>query len=332
MVTIKDVARAAGVSTTTVSRVINNKKHISAEVRRRVEAEIRRLGYRVNLTARSLVEQSSNVVGVVVADISNPPISRFVDGLSERLHEYGIQTLLGSSGHLKQREFEFLELFHAKRARGIIFTSKEITDRHLGLLNSSPVPVIVPLQEREGLDWPVVIFDNFQASFEVVQYLIARGHRRIGFVSCPLEDVHSGYLRQNGYLSALNDAGIGREPSYLQYADFTMEAGAAAVARMLETSRETPTAIFCATDLIAIGAMNYLRGAGIRVPDDICIFGFDNLPVSAKLIPSLSSVHLDHYELGRFVADLLDKLSAHATPHIKKVVFRHEIIVRESSG
>lgn len=332
MTTIKDVARAAGVSTTTVSRVINNRKYISPEVRRRVETEIRRLGYRVNLTARNLVEQSSSVVGVVVADVSNPPISRFVDGLSERFHEYGVQTLLGSSGYAKERELELLELFHAKRARGIIFTGKEITEQHLEILNSSQVPVIVPLQEREGLDWPVVIFDNYQASFDVVQYLIARGHRRIGFISCPLEDLHSGYLRQNGYLSALRDAGVGREASYLQHADFTMESGAAAVQRMLDDSRQPPTAIFCATDLIAIGAMNHLRKAGIRVPDDVCIFGFDNLPVASKLIPSLSSVHLDHYELGRFVADLLDKLAARSTPHIKKVVFRHEIIVRESSG
>lgn len=332
MATIKDVAKAAGVSTTTVSRVINNRKHISPEVRRRVEAEVRRLGYRVNLTAKSLVERSSNVVGVIVADLSNPPISQFVDGLSERFHEYGVQPLLGSSGYSEEREMEFLELFHAKRARGIIFTGKEITERHLSVLNSSQTPVIVPLQERDGLAWPVVIFDNFQASFEVVQYLIGRGHRRIGFISCPLEDLHSGYLRQSGYLSALRDSGIGREAAYLQHADFTMESGASAVDRMLAGSKERPTAVFCATDLIAIGAMKYLRSVGMKVPDDICVFGFDNLPVSSKLIPSLSSVHLDHYELGRFVADLLDKLVARATPHIKKVVFRHEIIVRESSG
>lgn len=332
MVTIKEVARAAGVSTTTVSRVINNHHNISPEARSRVEAEIRRLGYRVNLTAKSLAERTSNVVGVVVADVSNPPMSRFVDGLSERLHEYGVQTLLGSTGYSIEREVELVELFYARRVRGVIFTGKKITERHVELLNSSTVPVIVPLQENDELTWPVVVFDNYQASLEVVQYLIRRGHRRIGFISCPLEDLHSGYLRQKGYLSALDEAGIGREASYLQHADFTMESGAAAVKRMISGSNQPPTAIFCATDLIAIGAMNYLKTAGMRIPEDICVFGFDNLPVSSKLIPSLSSVHLDHYELGLFIADLLDKLSARAAPHLKRVVFRHEIILRESSG
>lgn len=175
------------------------------------------------------------------------------------------------------------------------------------------------------------MFDNYQASYDVVKLLIDKGHRNIGFISCPIEDKHAGFLRQKGYRKALFDNGIQFNSSLLQYAEFTMDSGYRAMEKMLKTSKIIPTAVFGATDNIAIGAMKFLYEKEYSIPGDISIFGFDNIPVASKLIPSLSSVELDHYESGIFAADLLFQMTDPAfSGGIKKVIFRHKIILRES--
>ena len=324
------MAKEAGVSTTTVSRVVNRKKNISITTQKRVNAAIKKLDYRVNLRAKSLVTKTSNIIGVVVADITNPTISSFVDALSARFHEYGIGLLLGNSGYQVKKEFKYLDIFQARKVRGVIYTGKEITLDHIRKLNEYSLPLIVGFQEHKELQCPVVVFDNYQASYDVARLLLDHGHDRIGFVSFPLEDRQVGFLRQKGYIDALKAAGHEPGNGYVQHADFTMKAGYEAAERMVEQADPLPTVIFGATDRIAIGVMKYLKHRKFRIPEDISVFGFDNIPIASKLIPSLSSVMLDHYELGLVVADMLDKMFGNPKTVIKKVICRHQIICRES--
>ncbi len=311
--------------------MLNQKQNISVDVQKRVNSAIKKLKYRVNLRAKSLVQNSSNIVGVIAADIVNPPISMFIDALSERFYEKGLGILLGNSRNDIRKEFEFIDLFSARKARGIIFTGEKITEEHIKKLNGCNIPILVFGQDHEELNCPVIVFDNYQASYDVVKLLIDKGHRNIGFISCPIEDKHAGFLRQKGYRKALFDNGIQFNSSLLQYAEFTMDSGYKAMEKMLKSSKIIPTAVFGATDNIAIGAMKFLYEKEYSIPGDISIFGFDNIPVASKLIPSLSSVELDHYESGIFAADLLFQMTDPAfSGGIKKVIFRHKIILRES--
>jgi LacI family transcriptional regulator len=310
--------------------VLNRKPNISPEVQKRVNDSIKKLDYRVNLRAKGLVQKSSDIIGVIASDITNPPISQFIEAFASRLHENSLGILLGNSGNDIRKEFEFIDLFVERKARGIIYTGKEITEEHVHKLNDCPIPLLVVSQEHEQLKCPVVVFDNYQASYDVVRLLLEKGHSRIGFISCPIEDKHAGLLRQRGYRNALKDVGIAFEEPLLQYADFTMESGYLAAERILEQAKELPTVIYGATDQIAIGALKCLRDKSFRVPDDIAIFGFDNIPVASKLVPSLSSVNLDHYEMGYFSADMLLKMAETSGVGIKKVIFSHSIILRES--
>jgi DNA-binding LacI/PurR family transcriptional regulator len=251
--------------------------------------------------------------------------------LSARFHEKGLGILLGNSRNDMHKEFEFIDLFTARKARGIIFTGEKITEEHIKKFNSCEIPLLVVDQEHEELNCPVIVFDNYQASYDVVKLLFAHGHKDIGFISCPTEDRHAGLLRQKGYRDALLDHGIQFNQALLQYAEFTMDSGYRAMEKMFKEFGDVPSVIFGATDNIAIGAMKFLHQKKYSIPGDISVFGFDNIPVSSKLIPSLSSVELDHYECGTFAADFLFQLAdAPSSGGIKKVVFRHRIIIRES--
>lgn len=288
------------------------------------------MDYRVNLRARGLVQKSSNVIGVIASDITNPTTSLFIDALSARFHEQGCGILLGNSDNDISREFEFIDLFTAKNARGIIFSGERITKEHVQKINNCPIPILIAYQEHKDLISPTIVFDDYRASYDVVRLLIKKGHRRIGFISCPMEDKHAGLLRRKAYTDAMNESNFKVEESWIQYADFTMESGYQAAERILEKTSLKPSVIFGSTDLIAIGALKFLKGKGYKIPEDIAVIGFDNIPAASRLVPSLSSVELDHFEMGVFSADMLSRIIKNSGSSLIKVTFRHKIILRES--
>jgi len=190
--------------------------------------------------------------------------------------------------------------------------------------------VVIAAQEAPETPWPTVLFDNYRASFEVVQRLISLGHRRIGYISAPLDDQQAGLRRMEGHLHALKAAGIEETPGYLQHAEFSVASGYAAMERMLAEAPQAPTAVAAGSDLIAIGALRSLRDRGIGVPEMVSLFGFDNIPVCSKLVPSLSSVWLDFHELGEVCGDLLYRQVRRGRTQVERVVLHHNIEFRES--
>lgn len=331
MATIKDVAKLAGVSTSTVSRVLN-KGTGSPDVIHRVTQAVNELKYRVSDTARGLKQGVTNIVGVIVADISNPPTSSMFRGVARVMHTHGQRVILGNSEATPERELELLEMFARQHVAGVIYAGKGISEEVADALNAFPTPVVVAAQESRDTRWPSVVFDNYRASFEVVQTLIRHGHQRIGFVSAPLDDQQAGRRRQQGHLAALNDASLPQPQGSIQHAEFSVASGYAAMVRMLDQAPSPPTAVAAASDLIAIGAMRALRDRGIRIPRDISLFGFDDIPVCSRLIPSLSSVWLDFSELGETCADLLHRMTERGGTQVERVVLSHDIRVRESLG
>ena len=329
MATIKDVARIAGVSTSTVSRVLNGRS-ASDETAARVMAAVREVDYRASTSARGLVQRSANTVGVIVADISNPPISQMFHGIADRLHRAGFTTMLGNSESDPATELELAHMFAVQRASGIIYTGPGIFDALCEALNAFPAPVVVAAQSHPNLRHPVVRFDNYRASYAVTQHIIASGHRALAFISGPLTDPEAGAARHRGYLDALESHGLTTGPSRIEHADFSIGGGYAAMARILKRSQRLPTVVYAAADLVAIGAMKRLQDAGIRVPEEVSVFGFDNIPVGAHLIPSLTTVELDFHELGEVSADALLRIIERRGTQLEQVVFRHRIVKRES--
>lgn len=329
MATIKDVAELAGVSPSTVSRVLN-KGEGSEEVARRVNRAVKILNYRVSSSARVLKQQVTNMVGVIVADISNPPTSQMFHGVARVMHDNRMTVMLGNSEAELPRELELIEMFARQRVAGIIYAGKGVTAKVAEALNSFPSPVVIAAQEAPASPWPTVLFDNYRASFEVAQRLISLGHRTIGYISAPLDDQQAGLRRMEGHLDALLEAGIEESPGYLQHAEFSVASGYAAMERMLEEAPQQPTAVAAASDLIAIGALRALRDRGIAVPAEVSLFGFDSIPVCSKLVPSLSSVWLDFYELGEVCGDLLFRQVRRGRTQVERVVLHHNIEFRES--
>lgn len=329
MATIKDVAELAGVSTTTVSRVLNRGEG-SEEVKRRVNRAVKLLDYQVSASARGLKQKFTNIVGIIVADISNPPTSRMFHGVARIMHGNGMTVMLGNSEAEAKRELDLIDMFARQRVAGIIYAGKGVTADVEEALNAFPSPVVVAAQEAPDTRWPTVLFDNYRASYEVAQQLIKLGHRRIGYISAPLDDREAGLRRQEGHMDALAAAGIREVLGYLQHAEFSVASGYAATERMLEHAPDPPTALAAGSDLIAIGAMRCLRDRGFHVPREVSLFGFDNIPVCSKLIPSLSSVWLDFYELGEVCADLLHRMIGRGETQVERVVLHHKIEIRES--
>ncbi|MFW6312396.1 MAG: LacI family DNA-binding transcriptional regulator [Spirochaetota bacterium] len=329
MATIKDVARLAGVSTTTVSRVLN-KGAASEATTKKVLRAVAELDYQVNVSARGLAQQSASTVGVIVADISNPPISQMFRGIVERLHAAGLTVMLGNSESNPRKELDLIQMFAVQRSRGVIYTGATISDALCDALNAFPGPVVVAAQQHARLRHPVVLFDNRRASHAVTSHIASHGHHRIGFISGPLSDPEAGAARRHGYLDGLVDAGLAPDETFIEQAEFSVESGSAAMQRLLERATHRPTAVYAASDLIAIGAMKHLQNLGLAVPGDVSVFGFDNIPVGEHLVPSLSTVELDFHELGEVCADLLHRIIGRRRSQVERVVFGHRIIVRES--
>lgn len=329
MATIKDVAELAGVSTSTVSRVLN-KNEGSPEVVRRVTHAAKRLDYQVSSSARALQQRVTNIVAVIVADISNPPTSQMFHGVSRIMHSNGMTVMLGNSEAELSRELELIDMFARQRVAGVIYAGKGVTEEVAEALTVFPAPVVIAAQEAADTPWPTVLFDNYGASHDVAEQLLAMGHRRIGYISAPIADEQAGRRRIDGHTSALREAGVEEIPGYVQHSEFSVASGYAAMDRMLQEARFPPTAVATGSDLIAIGALRALRDRGLSVPQEVAIIGFDNIPVCSKLVPSLSSVWLDFYELGEVCADLLHRQVRRGETQVRRVLLQHRIEFRES--
>jgi LacI family transcriptional regulator len=271
---------------------------------------------------------------VIVADAGNPTMGQFVAGVSTTLHAEQLNLVLGNSDYSRDREEDLLKVFEDQRMRGVIFTGERIDNSLAERINAYPAPIVVASQDHPLLTCPVAFFDNYRAAYDVVVHLADSGHRSIGFISCPLEDPQAGEMRQQGFIDALRDLNLPCRQGCIQHArDFSILEGYRAAHLLLEeTGSHPPTVIFVASDRVAIGAMRALRDRGVLVPEEMGVFGFDNIAIGSKLVPSLSSVFLDFFELGEVAARLLVHQLERGSTQVRKVVLTHRMIPRESSG
>lgn len=329
--TVKDVAERAGVSPSTVSRVIADHPRISEATKERVRAVMRELDYHPNAVARSLVRRRTQTIGVALsrsaeAALANPFFPEVLRGIGAVAREarYSI-TLTTATSHVEERE-QCIELLTQRRVDGLIVLTSRTDDPLVEWLRQQAHPFVV-LGRVPGLDVPHVNNDNAAAAREATEHLLALGHRRIGFIGGP-PDVVVSMDRLEGYKQALHDGGIPFRSEYVVPTDFGYEQSYEAARRLLSLE---PTALVAIDDGVALGALAAARDAGLRVPEDVSVVGFNDSPVCPHVAPPLTSVSIPVFEMGaaaaRMLCDALD-----GKPGKTEVLLPTKLVVRRSTG
>jgi DNA-binding LacI/PurR family transcriptional regulator len=337
-ITIHEVAKQAGVSTKTVSRVVNGQGEISEETRRRVQGVIDALGYRPNILARSLVNQRSNMLGVVAWGLDNYAPSRIVMGIEQRSSELGYSLFLHLVSHPNDTSAErILNTLADHRVEGIIWAIPEVGDNHAWLqrisLTNLPPIVFLNTQPRPGLD--SISVDNRRGGELAVQHLVEQGRQRIGLISGP-PDWWETRERQAGWQNALLRAGREPAPRRMVASDWSVEGGAQAMQRLLEQDPQID-AVFASSDDIALGALATATRCGRHVPADLALVGFDNIPQSAYFQPPLTTIDQPLARTGRAAVELLLERIAHGSAEDAEIraatlALEPRLVVRASSG
>jgi LacI family transcriptional regulator len=299
--TIDDVAQLAAVSKTTVSHVLSRKRPVSSPTRERVEIAIEKLGYRPDGLARSLRTRRTHMVALMIPDIANPYYPPLARGLEDGAGGDYRTFVCSTDGHVLKEE-EFLEEISDRRVDGLALDSFTMTpDQIAAVVPSSTAVVRIGTTVVDDPGYDSVHSDDEYGAYEAVVHLIRRGYRRIGMIQGP---PGAGGKRNDGYLRALRTAGIALDPALVIVGEWT-RAGGEGAARKLLALPDPPTAIFCANDLMALGAMDAARDLDVDVPEDLALVGFDDIEAAAMVSPALTTVSNPAYEIGLLAGRLL---------------------------
>lgn len=329
-VTVSDVAREAGVSLMTVSRVVNNKGEISPATRQRVRDVIERLGYRPSNIARGLATQRTGTLGLVVPDVANPFFSEVARGAEHVAYAQGYNVFLCNTEEDTQRELAVLQSLEEKRVDGVVVCSSRLDEGELQEAVSFHPAAVLINRRLESKDVGVVLIDDEVGGRIATRHLVQAGHRVIGFLAGPSVS-HSGCERAKGYRVALEAAGLSYNPDWTRYCSPMVEGGREA-ARELLTAQPRPTALFCYNDLVAVGALQACADLSLAVPTDVAVVGFDDIPLAALVTPSLTTCRVPRYELGsEAMRSLLGRIGGWTEEECKEIVLQPELIVRDSA-
>jgi LacI family transcriptional regulator, fructose operon transcriptional repressor len=327
MVSIKEVAAAAGVSTATVSRVLSNGLHVRPEVRERVLATVERLGYRPNLVARSLRSQQSSTIGLIVSDISNPFFTAISRAVEDTAYEQGFSVLLCNTDENPEKEAIYLNLMRDTSVAGAIMSPTRKTVANFAESNL-PLPIVVVDRFISNGDVDTVLLDNVDAAYRLITHLIERGYRRIAALC---SEMSTGLERQVGYEKALRAHGLAPKSEYMKYVPPKSEAGYVATLKMLDVA-EPPDALFTINSLIAEGALQAIRERNLTIPDDIALVTFDDTTWSSLVQPPITLIAQPTYEIGKTAAELLIQRIADPGRPTRQVILKGQLLVRGSSA
>lgn len=327
--TIREVARRAGVSHQTVSRVINNSPEVTAETRALVLRAIAELDYHPNANAVGLSRNRSDIVGVISQSVTSSFFAQIVDGIAQALQSHERFMLLDcTEGTTQQHAIDALQ--HSRRIDGlIIILPLEASLEQARQLARSRLPlVLVDLQY--DLDANYISVNNFHGAYSATEYLIKLGHRRIGIIGGPAR-LPVSQMRLDGYQAALRYYGLPYDPALVLPGNFENAGGEAVAARFLALD-QPPTAIFACNDTMALGAMGELRRHGLCIPDDVSVIGFDDVPEASHSYPPLTTIRQPLWEMGKLAADYICGVIDSADQTILQLTMATELIVRQSTA
>lgn len=327
--TIRDVAREAGVSPSTVSRVLNGTAPVKEDKRRNVLLAISKLHYHPNGIARSLRRKKTNALGLVVPDITNPFFAEAAKGVEEIARMYNYIVILCNSENDPRRERTYLEVLKEKRVDGIIL----VTAGGRGLLAArilKEIPIVVMDRSLPRLQVDTVVTDNVAGAYEAAKHLVTMGHRRIGIIAGPYS-LAPARDRLEGYRKAFLEERIAWNPALVRQSSFTIMGGYEAMKELLNI-RPRPTAVLASNDMMALGALRAIQEAHLRIPEDIAIIGYDDITVASLVNPQLTTVAQPTRAMGQMsVKMLLKRVHGDSSP-ARVVTLKPTLIVRESCG
>lgn len=327
--TIKDVAKKVNVSIATVSRVLNGQGGYSTATEEKVLNAIKELGYQPNAFARGLINNKSNTVAILFPEVSSQFSSKILRGVEETVHGFGSSVIVCNTASHGQRTMKYLQLLAEKRVDGILFVSEIITEEYFDKLESMHIPAVLVATESYQYPLPFVKVDDKHAAFTATDYLMKMGHHKIGMISGNKEDIIAGQPRIDGYKQALaNKVLTVDEINIVHSKGFSFNDGLDSLPNLLEQAPDI-TAVFAASDAIAMGAISSAYKMGIKIPEELSIIGYDNLPISEMAIPPLTTVAQPLEKMGSVAAEMLFSMMD-AGQKVESRIMPHTIIERES--
>lgn len=330
-VTIEDIAKEARVSVATVSRVINNSKAVSPELKKRVNDVIEKRNFKPNSLARGLIMKRTNIIGIIVPDISNPVFGALTRGINSFCQQKGYTLMVCESGGHQEKEVELLGVLADKKVDGVLFAGVDVNSALVEEMKSMRYPIVLVTQEASNGEEVIhtVIHDNVKAMYDAVSFLIENGHQRIALIGGPENDYSSGQKRLQGYKQALEEQKIEILDSYIEHGDFSFESGYECMRKIYEENSVLPTAVMVCNDAMAIGAIRFLKTSKVSVPADISIMGFDDLEFGRYFSPELTTVRISYFDEGlRAIKTLFKLIQEQSVPMTQFIP--HKIIRRIS--
>ena len=329
-VTIKDIAREAGVSAQTVSRAINDKGEISPQTQERILLIAERLGYRPNSVARSLATRHTQNIGLVVPDVANPFFAGIARGIEDAAHQSDHNVFLCNTDENVDRETKAIHSLEAQRVDGLILCSSRLSDPQLQKLANRYQPLVLVNRQIDHPQTGIVLVDDVKGTTDAIRYLLQLGHRHIGLLAGPRAS-HSGKARVQGYLDAMR-ARVSQVPAHWQEPCAPqVEGGRAAALELLQRAPDL-TALLAYNDLVAVGAMRACVEVGRRVPEDCAIVGCDDVPLAALVSPALTTIHIPTYNLGQCTMSLLFDMMGQDADCPEPIIISPHLVIRDSSG
>ncbi len=319
---IADISRMAGVSRAAVSRYFNN-GYISEEKREAIRRVVEETGYRPSVQAQTLRTKKTRMIGVIVPKVASESIGKVVEGILSVLNKSGYQALLAVTQNDPQKELEYLSAFHGKQVDGVILSGTVFTPEHKRMLKNSSVPVVIAGQYLAGQC--AVYHDDYHATYDLTRVFLGKGRRKLGYIGAIPQDKAVGAERYRGFCDAVRDGGHPEFAANCVTADFSVASGHEKAGELLAKCKDLD-GVVCATDSMAVGAVQYLREQGIRVPEQILVAGQGDYEMARVMGPPLVTVHYYYEKCGEVAVQMLMDLLGHREGAMKEVKLGYYIV------
>lgn len=305
--TLDDVARAAGVSTATVSRCLNRSEKVSEETRKKVLKAVDALGYTPNFGARAMAAKRTFTIGAIIPTMENAIFARGIQAFQEELHEKGYTLLVSSTAYRPEREEEQIRSLVARGADGLLLIGYERRQATYDYLRKRGIPALITWSYEADHPWPSIGFDNRHSMRVLTDHILSLGHRHVAMISGIVEGNDRAKGRVTGVLEGLRSSGIDKDQVQIVEVPYEIEHGASALETLM-AHFPRPTVVICANDVLAVGAIQRAREMGLNVPGDVSITGFDDIELASIVTPRLTTVQVPHRDMGHLAADELIRM------------------------
>lgn len=326
--TIKDVAAVANVSIATVSRVLNNQSGYSPATKEKVLKVIEEIGFHPSGVARGLVSRKTRTIGVLLPNVTASFSAKLLNGIEESAHENDYSVVVCNTNLNGNRTLDYLKVLGEKKVDGLIFTSDSVTKEYYDAMSSLSIPVVLASTMSYRFPLPYIKVDDMQAAYHATEYLIKQGHSQIAMISGDPNDQLAGSTRIDGYRKAMNDYGLKVTEDFIMHGDFGFLSGKVCMEALIP-KLDKITAIFAASDEMALGALSMAYEKGLKVPEDVSIIGYDNTSLAEMSIPPLTTVGQPLREIGKVAINKLIRMIEEDSTE-SSIIMSHEIIERNS--